>query len=201
MCGRFRSTLASVTRVIPIRHRVRTTAFHEAGHTFAAVHFGIPFLNVWILQRTDYENRAGENLGQLTRITPVNKSDYFGKIDEAKAEATLAFCGPLAECLAYPGQLDPGLQTDNQNDWIDARSILRFATTPCTPTNHNPFRDEDLNATKTQVDQLLNECGHTAEALVNENREAITRLAEALLAQWDISAEEVKRLMTDISPT
>lgn len=184
--------------MISIRHRVRTTAFHEAGHTFAAVHFGIPFLNVWILRRTDYENRAGESLGQLTRINPVNKADYFGKIDEAKAEAILAFCGPLAECFAYPGQLDPGLQTD---DLTDARSILRFATTPCTPTNQNPFLDEDLNSTKTQVDQLLNECGHAAEALVNENRYAITRLAEALLAQWRIPAEEVKWLMTDSSPT
>jgi len=186
--------------MIPIRHRVRTTAFHEAGHTFAAVHFGIPFLKVWILRRTDSENRAGEILGQLTRITPVNKPDYFGKIDEAKAEAILAFCGPLAECFAYPGQLDPGLQTDNLNDLIDARSIIRFATTPSTPTNQNPFRDEDLASTKPQVDQLLNECGRDAEVLVNGNRCAITRLAEALLVQWDIPAEEVKRLVTAASP-
>lgn len=188
--------------MIDVRHRVRTTAFHEAGHTLAALHFGIPFLKVWILKRTDHEIREGEILGQLTRVTHVNKPDYFGKLDEAKAEAVLAFCGPLAECFAYPGQLDPGLQTDNLGDLIDARSILRFATTPCTPTNPNPFRDEDLARTASQVDRLLNECGRAAEVLVNGNRDAITRIADALLAQWDVPADEVRRIVAaaDHSP-
>lgn len=185
--------------MIPLRHRVRTTAFHEAGHAFAAVHFRIPFLKVWILRRTDYENRVGEILGQVTRITPVNKPDFFGKISEAKTEAILALCGPLAEPCAFPGQLDPGLQNENRNDLFEARSILRFATTPCIQTNQSPFREEDLNSTKPQVDRLLDECGLTAETLVVRNVDAITRLAEALLAQWEIPAEEVKQLVRAVS--
>ena len=181
--------------MIPIPYRVRSTAFHEAGHTFAAVHFGIPFSKVWLLRRTDFEVRENETLGQLTRITPVNKPDYFGKLEAAKQEAVLAFSGPLAECFAHPGLQDPGLQTHNIGDLTVARSILRFATTPCTPENENPFRDEDLAQTSQFVDQLLNECGKAAEVLVNGNQAAITRIADALLARWELSADEVLQLM------
>ncbi len=180
--------------MIPFRFRVRTTAFHEAGHAIAALEFGIPFSKVSILKRTDFENRSGESLGQLTRISPVNKPDYFGRLEEAKAEAVLAFCGPLAECLAYGELKDPDLAGSNLGDFKDARSILRFATTPCIPTNPDPFSPADIARTQAQVDELLNECGRVAEQLVKTNESTIQRIAEALLDHWDVPADEVKQL-------
>lgn len=180
--------------MIDFRHRLRTTAFHEAGHTIAAVHYGIPFSKVWILKRTDFEDRSCETLGQLTRITPVYKPNYFGKLDDAKAEAVLAFCGPIAECLAYTELNDPDFAGTNQGDFHDARSILRFATTPCTPTNPDPFLPADLARTQLQVGQLLSDCGRAAEQLVKAKEATIRRIAEALLDHWEVPAEEVMRL-------
>ncbi len=182
--------MTTSNRLIDIRHRVRTTAFHEAGNTFAAVHFGIPFSKVWILKRTDYENRQGEILGELTRVTPIHIPNYVGKLEEAKAEATLAFCGPLAECLAFPNQLDPALQTDNLSDLKVAWSFLRFATKLSNPTTQG-----DLTLPDSYVEKLLNECGRIAEGVVDGNIAAITRIAEALLKKWELSSDDVREVI------
>src|SRR5258706_92573 len=110
---------------------LRSTAFHEAGHAVAAVLKRIAFSKVWILRRKDSDPvPQNVELGQLTRVTPINKPDFVGKVDKAKVEAIQAFAGPIAECLAYPG-MQPDWQL-NIGDFIEARSVLRFATTPFT---------------------------------------------------------------------
>ncbi|WP_422930126.1 hypothetical protein [Singulisphaera sp. PoT] len=183
------------TLMIDIRHWVETTAFHEAGHAMAAAHYGIPFSKVWILKRTNFEIRCGEILGQLIRINAIDKPSFFGRVEDAKAEAVLSFCGPLAECRPYPpGCLHPDFGSANLNDWLDARSILRFATTPCSKEGLEPFKEDDLQQTKSLVDELLNECGSEAMRLVSKNLPAIERIARGLLSHWELMPSEVQWL-------
>jgi hypothetical protein len=176
------------------RLNLRSTAFHEAGHAVSALLKCIPFSRVWILHRKDSAPPPqGVPLGQLTRPTPVNKPDVAGKLDQAKVEAVQAFTGPIAEGLAYEG-MAPDWQL-NQDDFFTARSFIRFAIIPFTISSGSAtFAEADLRRTEAEVNRLLNECCQEAAKLVNEYRSAITRVAEALLARWELTADEVKGL-------
>ncbi len=165
------------------RLNLRSTAFHEAGHAVSAVLNCIPFSRVWILQRKDgYPPPQGVPLGQVTRTTPVNKPDVTGNLDQAKVEAVQALTGPIAECMAYEG-MTPDWQT-NQDDLFTARSFIRFAIIPFTISNGNAtFAEADLRRAEAEMKHLLEECCQEAEKLVDEHRNAITKVADALLAQ------------------
>jgi hypothetical protein len=176
------------------RLNLRSTAFHEAGHAVVAVLKGIRFSMVWLRHRSDADPVPQDvELGQLTRITPINKLGFFGKLDEAKTEAVQAFAGPLAECLAYPG-MKPDFQL-NKGDVGLAEGLLRIAILPCTVTNDVAnFDPAEVNRTLPQIKQMLQECCRAAEMLVQANRVAIEQVAMELLERWELTEEEVRAL-------
>lgn len=173
------------------RMNLRSTSLHEAGHAVIALKSGILFSKTWILQRSDNDPLPQDSsLGQLTRPAIINKPDFVGRLDAAKAEAIVAFSGPIAECLAYTG-----MQPDwdlNKNDYFDARSFIRFATTPFTVTSGRV--DFDLKRTETLVNTILIECVQTASQRVNDNEDAIRKVASALLDRWELTQAEVEAL-------
>lgn len=171
------------------RLNLRSTAFHEAGHAVVAVLKGIRFSKVWLLRRSDTDAvPQNVELGQLTRITPINKLDFVGKLDEAKTEAVQAFAGPVAECLAYP-EMKPDFQL-NKGDVSLAEGILRFAILPCTVTNGvASFNPADVNRTLGQIQQMLQDCCRAADLLVEANRVTIEKVAMELLARWELTED------------
>jgi len=177
------------------RLSLKATAFHEAGHAVSAVLNRISFSRVWLLRRQD-SDPVPQNvpLGQLTRTTPVNKPDFAGKLLEAKVEAVQALSGPIAECLPYPGML-PDWDL-NGGDVFDAGSFLRFALVPFSIIDRKPRFDQvKHDQAHHELDRLLNECLQTAAKLVHDNQTAITNVAEALLARWELTADEAASLL------
>ena len=175
-----------------LRLNLRSTAFHEAGHAVVALLKNIPFSKVWILRREDTDP-VPQNipLGQLTRAVPLNKPDFAGKLEEAKVEATQAFAGPIAECLAYP-EMKPDWEL-NDGDVKVARSVLRFATLPFTINNGMADFDPVAGAmAESEMQWMLNECCQAAAVLVNENRERIEKVAMELLVRWELTEVEVR---------
>jgi len=176
------------------RLNLRSTAFHEAGHAIVAILKGIRFSKVWLLHRSDSDPvPQNVELGQLTRITPINKPDFAGKLDEAKTEAVQAFAGPLAECLAYSG-MQPDLLL-NKGDVSLAEGVLRFAILPCIVMNGvASFNPVDVSRTLPQIHQMLKDCCGAADLLVQANRVKIEKVAMELLARWELTEDEVRVL-------
>ncbi len=176
------------------RLNLRSTAFHEAGHAVFALAQGIRFSTVWLFRRSDSEPvPQNQPLGQLTRVTPLNKTDFAGKNEEAEVEAVQAFVGPVAECLAYPGW-QPNFEV-NHSDYVDARGVLRFAIIPFTLTATGAdFAQADLQRAEPQMQRILNECLQRAVQFVNANKARIEKVAMELLAKWELTEDEVRTL-------
>lgn len=176
------------------RLNLRSTAFHEAGHAVVAILKGIRFSKVWLLRRSDADPvPQNVELGQLTRVTPIDKPSFFGRLDDAKTEAIQAFAGPFAECQAYP-DMPPDFQL-NRGDVGLAEGLLRFAILPCTVTNGDAdFDPVEVQRTLPQIKQWMQEACREADVLVQANRAAIEKLAMTLLAKWELTEDEVRDL-------
>ncbi len=170
------------------RLNLRSTAFHEAGHAVVALLKSIPFSKVWILRRSDADPvPKNVELGQLTRVTPINKPSFFGRLADAKTEAAQAFSGPLAECQAYPDM--------SPEDVNLAEGLLRFAIIPCKVTNGEAnFDPAEVTRTLPQIQQMMQECCRHADFLTQANRASIERVAMSLLTKWKLTEDEVRDL-------
>src|SRR5262249_1668235 len=130
-------------------------------------------------------------LGQVTRT--LHKPDFIGKLEEAKAQVVQMLAGPFGECLAYP-ELKP-LLSHTEGDLFDGWSILRFATTPFTLQDGLPVFDlVEHNQNAPLIQQTMNEALVEVQHLEMNNVAAITRVAESLLARWELTAAEVAEL-------
>ena len=183
------------------RNNLRCRAFHEAGHAVAALKTGIAFEKVYVLRDAAGQiRRAGDSLGQVFRN--LNMPDLVGKgEDEARRQVLMAFAGPYGETLAYPGLLPIVPQDDG--DIQNAMRVLLFIFCKYTINEKGDaiFSTEERQLHKATMERLLNEGNLNAARFCVENAAAIIKVADALLADTELSYDRVAELCQPIPYT
>ncbi len=175
------------------RNDRRSTAFHEAGHAVAAILTGIPFEKVYVVKEVDHASRpVGQKIGEVVRH--LNKPDLAGKgEEEARRQVLMAFAGPYGETFAYPG-LQPFVPQED-GDIQGVMGILRFIFCEFTMKDGQAvFSREELTTHKVTMERLLNEGSPNAARFCAEHAATITKVAEALLRDHELSFDQVVAL-------
>jgi hypothetical protein len=142
-------------------------AYHEAGHAVIALRLGYEVKWVTIKPRRRSLGRA--------EIQHGSPSPDDIRIDLA---------GPLAEALVNPTPFHEKIQLGSRGDWRNTgRSVREFVALEF-------IGDQEGDIL---IDELLQE----TKALVRRDREAISRVAEALLTRKTLTGAEIKRIMGD----
>lgn len=174
------------------RHGVLCTAYHEAGHAVAAVRLNIPFERVWILRREHDTQGQGQILGQVVRNLHLPRFKGISE-EDAKHQVLQAMAGPMAENLLG---LSPDLQA-NQDDVDTAFRILRFAFCAFVEQDGAAvFDQEDVRRNAAKLRSIFEQGLAAALPFVEQHRQAITKVADHLRTQWELSHAEVSALCT-----
>jgi cell division protease FtsH len=151
----------------------RHTAYHEAGHAVIGLVLGYDVRKATIRPRYSYLGSAwisNERNGS-TEIQAGSDSevDLVGRI-------CVGLAGLFAEQLVSRAPLDELIDDSAWTDWQRAQKNARRI---------NRRKAEML------IDVLMEE----TKALVQQHRQAIIRVAEALLERWTLTGEEIKQLV------
>ncbi|HVS09775.1 MAG TPA: hypothetical protein VMS76_07860, partial [Planctomycetota bacterium] len=187
----------------------KITAYHEAGHAVVAT--AIPEVDrphkVTIVPR-------GRALG-ATMVLP-DKESYHMQKRRMLGQLALLFGGRVAEA-EFCGDISAGASDDIQRATDLARAMVSELgmSEKIGPVNYSERQGSDFLGTELmrgrqhseetareidrEVHQLLEAAYKRAEGIVREKREAVERLAQALLAYETVSGEEIARLMKGAS--
>jgi hypothetical protein len=144
-------------------------AYHEAGH--AVIAFRLGYEVKWVTIKPRY--------GSLGRaeITHGNPSPDDIRIDLA---------GPLAEALVNSASFDEMIQLGARGDWQWARRSTR-----------NFVALGFINGREKGI--LIDELLHETRALVRRDKQAIARVAAALLERKTLTGDDIKRIVGEVS--
>jgi hypothetical protein len=158
------------------RPDLKHVAYHEAGHAVIGLKLGYDVGRVTIRKRYSSLGSAqiskkrcgslGSTEVQAGDVSP--DSDDFGHI-------CIDLAGPLAERLVSPIPFEELIAHGARADWQSARKRAR--------RNNRQHAD-------TLIDVLMEE----TRALVQQHKEAITRVATALLEHETLMGEEIQRI-------
>jgi cell division protease FtsH len=183
----------------------RQTAYHEAGHALLAMldEHSDPVHKVTIIPR-------GMALG-LTQTLPEEDRYNLSK-DQILAQIKHAMGGRAAEDLVF-GQFTTGASDDLQKatEWT-RRMVCKYGMSaklgPVTygDEDNDVFLGRDFVSRKDysekkaqeiddEVSDILNERYNTARHILEQNREILDRVAEALLERETLTAEDLKALV------
>ncbi len=180
------------------------TAYHEAGHAMLAkVIIGSdPPHKVTILPR-------GMALGYVMYAPPDDKYTYTRQ--EILARITVGLGGRVAEEVVF-GEVTTGAQNDfEQSTELARKMVTEFGmSTKLGPLSlgkrHGPvFLGRDLVESRNyseeiayeidkEIRRIIDECYEKARAAILEHRDALERIAKALLEHESLEAEELERL-------
>jgi cell division protease FtsH len=180
------------------------TAYHEAGHALVAkvIPGSDPPHKVTILPR-------GMALGYVMYAPPDDKYTYTRQ--EILARITVGLGGRVAEEIVF-GEVTTGAQNDfEQSTELARKMVTEFGmSTKLGPLSlgkrHGPvFLGRDLVESRNyseeiayeidkEIRRIIDECYEKARTAILENREALNRLAKALLEHESLEAEEMDRL-------
>jgi ATP-dependent Zn protease len=129
--------------------------------------------------------RLGYEVG---KVTIVRRQGVLGRADirnrTSPDDIRINLAGALAEALVNPS--DEQIQLGAHSDWRNTRrSVREFVA-----LGFINGRERGI-----LIDELLQE----TRALVRRDREAISRVAEALLARKTLAGPEIKRIMEEVS--
>lgn len=171
---------------------LRLIAWHEAGHTVAALHYGYEVSKVTIIPSTT-------GAGGVTFITP--KKMGLHSLEELEASVRKTYAGRVAEWLLLKDEQK--LTTGAHNDIKQAtQTIYQIVTEFGMSKEYGMLNLNDLN-----VDSkiILGEVVKTAQRLEHETRELLTAnldwveaVANALLERETLYAEDLAEISTRI---
>ena len=185
-------------------HEKRVTAFHEAGHAMVAtmVEGADPLHKVTIIPR-------GMALG-VTQQLPVDDRHTYPR---AYLEGQLAIMmgGRLAEEL-FLDTMTTGAGNDiEQATELARKMVCQFGMSTLGPltygkqeeqiflgreiAQHRDYSESTAVSIDQEVRRLVMQGYERAKSILNENRDALTRIAEALLERESLDAAEIKLLI------
>jgi cell division protease FtsH len=185
-------------------HEKRVTAYHEAGHAMVAtmVEGADPLHKVTIIPR-------GMALG-VTQQLPVDDRHTYPR---AYLEGQLAIMmgGRLAEEL-FLDTMTTGAGNDiEQATELARKMVCQFGMSTLGPltygkqeeqiflgreiAQHRDYSESTAVSIDQEVRRLVMQGYERAKSILNENRDALTRIAEALLERESLDAAEIKLLI------
>ncbi len=190
---------------VPDEEDRRVTAYHEAGHALIAhllpeveplhkvsiIPRGMALgLTMQLPERDRYSSSKTQLLGQLKLL-------YGGRIAEQK------FCGEITSGAANDIERATELVRRMVTEWGMSEAIgpIRYSENQETlflgreVTKSSDHSEEIALRIDEEVRRTIDECYKFAEELIEENREAMERIAAALLERETLSGEEVAQLV------
>lgn len=155
--------------------QLRRTAYHEAGHAVAAIHFGYPFERVWLNPTAEDEDTpAGKLLGAPSRYDPLTEENRLW----GEQEISIHLAGPVANAM-FIGRVD---RKRGGTDFTWAFFLCR-----------QRFPDESWN----EIHALLNAFLACTISLLSDARvwSAVGAIAEILVSNHEISFDEVQMIV------
>jgi len=188
----------------------RVTAYHEAGHalvSFRHAHSD-PIHKVTIIPR-------GMALG-VTIFLPGDRHNYTREYLEANL--AIAYGGRVAEEI-FLNQMSTGAGSDIENATdLARRMVCEYGMSRLGPltfgkkeeqiflgreiAQHRDFSEETARQIDLEVRRLIDEAYQSAHGILEVHKDAMHRIAAALLERETIDAEEVRMLIegTELSP-
>ena len=181
----------------------RVTAYHEAGHALVSFlrEHSDPIHKVTIIPR-------GMALG-VTIFLPGDRHNYTREYLEAKL--AMSYGGRVAEEI-FLNQMSTGAGSDIEvaTD-LARRMVCEYGMSRLGPltfgkkeeqiflgreiSQHRDFSEETARQIDLEVRRLIDEAYQTAHSIVDSNKDAMHRIAAALLERETIDAEEVRMLI------
>jgi cell division protease FtsH len=185
----------------------RMTAYHEAGHAIVALHEAAsdPIHKATIIPR-------GRALGMVMRLP--ERDNYSYHRDKMYANLAVAMGGRVAEELIFGYdkvssgaasdiQYATGLARDMVTRWglSDLLGPLQYAEPDeevflgYSVNRTRQMSDETARTIDKEIRRIVDESYEKAKACLDENRDELESLAQALLEYETLSGEEIKALM------
>src|SRR2546428_5911461 len=185
-------------------HEKRVTAYHEAGHAMVAtmVEGADPLHKVTIIPR-------GMALG-VTQQLPVDDRHTYPRL-YLEGQLAIMMGGRLAEEL-FLNTMTTGAGNDiEQATELARKMVCQFGMSSLGPltfgkqeeqiflgreiAQHRDYSEHTAIAIDEEVRNLVTEGYARAKAILTENREALIRIAEALLERESLDASEIQLLL------
>ena len=188
----------------------RSTAYHEAGHALLAVLVpeADPIHKVTIIPR-------GMALG-VTQQLPLDDRHTYPK-DYLEAEITVMMGGRVSEEL-FLGRLTTGAGNDiKESTQIARRMVCEWGMSeklgPLTYgereeqiflgrelTRHSDYSEATAIEIDQEVKRIIDQCYEKARCIAEGNKDALERIAEALLEQEVLDGDTVKKIIAGEFP-
>ncbi|MCI4445695.1 MAG: ATP-dependent zinc metalloprotease FtsH [Candidatus Aminicenantes bacterium] len=182
----------------------RNTAFHEAGHALVAalIPEADPIHKVTIIPR-------GLALG-LTQQLPLSDRYTYTK-DYLEAQLAVLLAGRVTEEIIL-GKITTGAANDLEKATEIARKMVcQWGMSDLGPlsfgerddliflgrelTAHKNFSEHTAELIDAEVKKIIRNCYERAKALIEENKDKLIKIAEALLEKEILSSDEINQLI------
>jgi cell division protease FtsH len=164
----------------------RVTAWHEAGHTVAALRtpHAEPPVAVSIVPR---------GVAGGVTWTPGSDSQLLTR-DQLRARLVVALAGRAAEEMLLDGEFTAGASSDLEQATQMARMMVdRLGMTERGLSVRGQAVSE---SSENEVERLLQEAFRSASTLLAENRELLEAIVSALLERNDLGESDIQQLAT-----
>jgi cell division protease FtsH len=185
-------------------HEKRVTAYHEAGHAMVAamIEGADPLHKVTIIPR-------GMALGVTQQLPVDDRHTYPRKYLEGQLAIMMG--GRLAEEL-FLATMTTGAGNDiEQATELARKMVCQYGMSSLGPltfgkqeeqiflgreiAQHRDYSEETAIAIDTEVRKFIMQGYERAKSILSENRDALVRIAEALLERESLDAAEIKMLI------